>query len=287
MPDPRRRHPGPPRRGPNRALTPDRNGRPGRRGRVADAPQADTMDGMTGRVDPSRETLGGVLAARRRMHFVGRAAELDLFAAALEAKDPDFRVLFVHGPGGVGKSALLDEYASLGRRRRRAGRASRRPRRWQAPTACWRPSGRRCTCPTVMAAVTMPVGHSGWSSSSTRTSSSPISTSGCATGSCRACPPRRSPWSRAAASPRPEWRADAAWSGLLRVVSLRNLNPDDARVYLDRRGVAEHRQGGGARAVARAPPDPVARRRRPGARSRRRARRATGRPRGAACSGGS
>ncbi|HSF97719.1 MAG TPA: hypothetical protein VLA55_03410 [Ornithinibacter sp.] len=37
--------------------------------------------------------------------------------------------------------------------------------------------------------------------------------------------------------PRPEWRADAAWSEILRVVSLRNLDPDDARSYLGRRGV--------------------------------------------------
>lgn len=37
--------------------------------------------------------------------------------------------------------------------------------------------------------------------------------------------------------PRREWRADAGWSELLRVVSLRNLHPEAARGYLDRRGV--------------------------------------------------
>ena len=42
--------------------------------------------------------------------------------------------------------------------------------------------------------------------------------------------------------PRPEWRADAAWSEVLRVVSLRNLEPDDARSYLGRRGVPVARQ---------------------------------------------
>ncbi|GAA1579988.1 ATP-binding protein [Kribbella sancticallisti] len=42
--------------------------------------------------------------------------------------------------------------------------------------------------------------------------------------------------------PRPEWRADAAWSELLRVVSLRNLDPDATRSYLDRRGVPVPRQ---------------------------------------------
>jgi hypothetical protein len=42
--------------------------------------------------------------------------------------------------------------------------------------------------------------------------------------------------------PRPEWRADPAWSEVLRVVSLRNLDPDAARSYLDRRGVPVARQ---------------------------------------------
>ena len=42
--------------------------------------------------------------------FVGRDAERELVAAAL-AGDPGFAVLFVHGPGGIGKSALLRRIA--------------------------------------------------------------------------------------------------------------------------------------------------------------------------------
>ena len=38
--------------------------------------------------------------------FVGRDAEREIVAAAL-AGNPDFAVLFVHGPGGIGKTALL------------------------------------------------------------------------------------------------------------------------------------------------------------------------------------
>jgi hypothetical protein len=48
-----------------------------------------------------------VVSAERRRRFVGRTAELTLFAAALAADRPPFAVLHVNGVGGVGKSALL------------------------------------------------------------------------------------------------------------------------------------------------------------------------------------
>ena len=53
-------------------------------------------------------TLSAVLDDARRRGFVGRSPELRSFAAALAGTGP-VRVLFVHGPGGIGKSTLLDE----------------------------------------------------------------------------------------------------------------------------------------------------------------------------------
>ena len=50
----------------------------------------------------------------RRQRFVGRAAEIELFRACLDAESPAFAVLFVHGPGGIGKSSLLDAFAVAG-----------------------------------------------------------------------------------------------------------------------------------------------------------------------------
>jgi hypothetical protein len=61
-------------------------------------------------------TLGGVLIARRRARFVGRGAERRLFDAALEADEPPFAVLNVYGPGGIGKTSLLDRFEESGQR---------------------------------------------------------------------------------------------------------------------------------------------------------------------------
>lgn len=43
----------------------------------------------------------------RRPGFVGRAAVRELFRAALRSPDPAGSVLFIHGPGGIGKTSLL------------------------------------------------------------------------------------------------------------------------------------------------------------------------------------
>jgi hypothetical protein len=42
---------------------------------------------------------------------LGRDGELGLFRTALGAPEPRFTVLHVHGPGGVGKTALLRAFA--------------------------------------------------------------------------------------------------------------------------------------------------------------------------------
>ncbi len=56
--------------------------------------------------------LGDRLAAARRNHFVGRIEELEAFARMLRP-NPDFSLLFIHGPGGMGKSSLLSEFARV------------------------------------------------------------------------------------------------------------------------------------------------------------------------------
>ncbi len=53
------------------------------------------------------------LVAARRGRFVGRSDELELFRSVLLSAEPPFAVLYVYGPGGIGKTTLLREYAHL------------------------------------------------------------------------------------------------------------------------------------------------------------------------------
>jgi polynucleotide 5'-kinase involved in rRNA processing len=66
------------------------------------------------------ENLSKRLQRERVRRFVGRAAEIDLFRAWLEASETSdvtsgsqepFSVLWVYGPGGIGKSTLLRAFA--------------------------------------------------------------------------------------------------------------------------------------------------------------------------------
>ena len=55
--------------------------------------------------------LANRLSAARQARFVGRASELALFQSALAEDELPLHVLYVFGPGGVGKSTLLRRFA--------------------------------------------------------------------------------------------------------------------------------------------------------------------------------
>ena len=57
--------------------------------------------------------LADRLAAVRRRRFIGRTSELALFESAIAADELPFFVLYVHGPGGLGKTSLLSQFARL------------------------------------------------------------------------------------------------------------------------------------------------------------------------------
>ncbi len=57
--------------------------------------------------------IGDRLQVARHDRFVGRDTEKAFFRAAVTAAEPPFFVLYVFGPGGVGKTSLLHEFALL------------------------------------------------------------------------------------------------------------------------------------------------------------------------------
>ena len=64
-------------------------------------------------VQTMSQSLADRLSAARRRHFVGRQQERELLQAALAAADLPFHVLYLFGPGGVGKSSLLREFGYI------------------------------------------------------------------------------------------------------------------------------------------------------------------------------
>ena len=179
-------------------------------------------------------SLGELLATRRRRSFVGRVAEKELFQAALAASEAPFALLYVHGPGGLGKTSLMDVYAMLA-----AGVGARVVRldgRELVPSP-------GALLAALSASVDVPDGDA------------PI-------GSCERLVvlvdsyERLAPvdeWLRTRLLPRfpttaltviagrtapsTAWRADPGWHDQLRVITLRNLDPEDSRCYLEAHGI--------------------------------------------------
>jgi hypothetical protein len=177
--------------------------------------------------------LGQRLERERARRFVGRAAELELFAARLQAAPGGetagdlFSVLWIHGPGGIGKSALLAACAGTAR---------------EAGFTVAQVDGRqiRPTATGIQAAV-------GESLSAVEDDLDPDRTVVIIDAAERLEPVEG--WLRdeflpslpvetvvVIAGRRPPgegWRSDPGWRELLRVVSLRNLSRDAVQALLE------------------------------------------------------
>ncbi|MFI5931995.1 hypothetical protein [Actinoplanes sp. NPDC051494] len=160
-------------------------------------------------------SLGQRLRELRRRSFAGRDDEVAVFRDALGAPG----VIFVHGAGGVGKSALLDVFADLATEKgldpvRVAARHLALARE-----ALPAPAGDLLLIDTYE--LLEPLDD--W----IREHYLPSLPATCLV----VIAGRRGPGAR--------WRSDPAWRDLMRVVELGNLSPGQARAYLGTQGVGE------------------------------------------------
>lgn len=58
-------------------------------------------------------SIAALLSAARRRSFVGREREIELFSGLLNHERPEFVLLYVHGPGGQGKTTLAKHLTDL------------------------------------------------------------------------------------------------------------------------------------------------------------------------------
>jgi hypothetical protein len=164
------------------------------------------------------------LRTARQRNFVGRSAELELFRAALSGDPGAFAVLFLHGPGGIGKSTLMRRFADEAAA---AGRAVVEVDCRTLPPSPDAFEADAVEALSVENAVLL------------------VDTfercQGLETWLLDQFLPRLPAEAIVVLAgrrpPDPRWRADAGWGEVLRVVALRNLPPDDAVALLRARGV--------------------------------------------------
>jgi len=186
--------------------------------------------------------LGDRLAAARRRLVVGREDELALFGSALAGEKAPFALVFVHGPGGVGKTVLLGEFARL------AGEAGVPVVRLDGRDLAPSPEGFLAALGRVLGE---PPGGSPLAALQRRPRAVLLVDTYELLGAVDAwmretllpeLPDRHLVVLAGRDPPATGWLADAGWRDLLRVVPLRNLRPSDSQAYLDARGVpaAQH-----------------------------------------------
>jgi hypothetical protein len=182
--------------------------------------------------------LADRLDQSRRRRFVGRDAELALFRSALAAPELPFNLIYVHGPGGVGKTTLLGEYA---RHAQGAGVGA------VAVDARYVDPSPDAFLGALGLALGLAPDQTPLAALADRSGRSVILVD-----TYELLTPLDN-WLREVFLPElpehtlivlagrnplpPAWSADPGWQNLIRVVPLRNLTPDEGRAYLTQRDV--------------------------------------------------
>ncbi|HIG73002.1 MAG TPA: ATP-binding protein, partial [Bacteroidetes bacterium] len=81
--------------------------------RASPRPPAVWRASLSFRPCPVADSLRQRLRRSRRSHFVGRQRERDLFRETLDAEVLPYHLVYVHGPGGIGKTSLLEEVRAM------------------------------------------------------------------------------------------------------------------------------------------------------------------------------
>jgi hypothetical protein len=190
-------------------------------------------------------SLADRLMEARHIRFVGRDGELGVFESALRAEILPFYILHIFGPGGVGKTTLLQEFALLSER--------------YGARAIYVDARHIDLSPDAfIKALKVALGLHDDSSIPDLLDASPQRTvilidtyetltpldGWLRTNFLPQLPDTVLTVFAGRMPPDVAWQADAGWQDLVRVISLRNLSQEESRVYLSKRGLpSDHEQG--------------------------------------------